>query len=72
MSDLSAAQRYSKNSQQVQVKINKLQTLLAQHATQQAADPKSYAYAGDLAQVREQLDNAIAFLTGDESLDAAL
>lgn len=71
MSDLSAAQRYERNSQRVQVKIAKLQTLLAYHAKQQAADPKSYAYAGDLAYVREQLDHAISFLTGDEDTEGA-
>jgi len=61
-----AAQAYEENARAIEALMHTLKNELFRHKHQAAAEPKSWGWCGDLAHVRELLDQAVSFMTGEE------
>lgn len=59
MTTSTAAQAYTEADEQISALIARLQTARQAHAQRFAAQPNHWGYAGDLANLREQLQRAV-------------
>jgi hypothetical protein len=59
-----AADAYTANYEAAVQHLERLQALLASHAERADLDPRNWGFAGDLAAVIGQLDQAAAMLGG--------
>jgi hypothetical protein len=63
-STLSAAERYALEAAVIERQLIELKEKLAAHKKRQAADPRNWGYAGDLAHVATKLDELLPALGG--------
>lgn len=61
-----AAEAYEQNARAINALMDTLKHELFRHKHQAAAEPKSWGYVGDLGHVRELLEQAANFMTGEE------
>jgi hypothetical protein len=61
-----AAQAYEENARAIEALTHTLKNELFRHKHQAAAEPRNWGYVGDLAHVRELLQQAVSFMTGEE------
>ena len=61
-----ATQAYEENARAIEALMHTLKHELFRHKQQAAAEPRSWAFAGDLAHTRELLQQAVNFMTGEE------
>jgi len=61
-----ASQAYAENMEKIRETLKKLKTGLRKHQREQAKDPRSYGYPGDLSYVADLLEQAARFICGEE------
>ena len=61
-----AAQAYAENVMAINALMVTLKNELFRHKHQAAAAPTDWSWVGDLAHVRELLEQAVTFMTGEE------
>jgi len=61
-----ATQAYQENMTAIEETLKKLQAGLKKHRREQAKDPRSYAYAGDLSYVADLVQQAARFINGED------
>lgn len=66
-----AAATYRIRRREIEAMIGLLQSQLDDHAREAARDPKNWSFAGDLDLARQNLREALVFLTGDSDEEAA-
>lgn len=57
-----ADQAYQRNLADLRTNLAKIAAGLERHATEQAAEPRDWGYAGDLSHVNERLNDIASFL----------
>ena len=69
-----AAEAYEANRRDILAMIDMLRTELAVHAQHAAAQPRNWAFAGDLGSVRRRVLEVLIFLSGrsEASIEDAL
>ncbi len=61
-----AAQTYEERAQDIGALLGWLQDELEVHEEKAKADPRNWGFAGDLAEVRMRLVDALTFLSGND------
>lgn len=63
---MTANQSYQNRINTIKSLVSQLQTLVAEHAQEQAQKPADWSFDGDLSYVEGQLVTAVKFLRGEE------
>jgi len=66
-----AAQAYERNTRDINAMIEFLKMEMEKHAERQAAEPRNWGFAGDLAQIRQNLKETLVFAMGARDEEVA-